>query len=274
VSAATYAAAQLLRILPRVHISRAVGRLCEAPLPPAVSRTLANLYVKAYRVDMDEVDPLPDPYPCFDAFFTRQLRPGARSVSADPVVSPADGAMDSVGKIDSGARITVKRRDYDVAELTGDPSDAKSYVGGSFAVVYLSPRDYHRVHSPVDGRLVLVRGIAGDQFPVNVSGERHVPRLFVRNQRVAIVIETERLGRVTVVMVGAVIVGRISVKALAGTRVPTGEHRIEPPRVVRRGDEIGTFHLGSTAVLLLQPGVSIGRSTGTVRYGESLSRAA
>jgi phosphatidylserine decarboxylase len=273
VSAATYAAAQLLRILPRARISRAVGRLCEAPLPPTVSKAVANLYVKAYRVDMDEVVPQADPYPCFDAFFTRQLRPGARSISADPVVCPADGTMASTGPVDAGARIFVKGRPYDVGALIGDEKDAARYAGGAFAVVYLSPRDYHRVHSPVDGRITFVRGIAGDQYPVNAIGERHISRLFVRNQRVAIVIETEQVGRVSLVMVGAVIVGRISVTVLREPRVPAGQHRIDPPIEIARGDEIGIFHLGSTAVVLLEPGVDIVRPTGTVRYGESLLRA-
>lgn len=222
---------------------------------------------------MGEVDPSEDGYPSFDAFFTRALREGARTISNDPVVCPADGRLEASGPIDAAQRIFVKGRPYEVGELIGDERDAARYAGGSFCVVYLSPRDYHRVHSPVDGRVTLVRGIEGDLFPVNSIGERHVPRLFVRNSRVAIVIDTEKLGRVTVVMVGAVIVGRISVTALPHPSVPPGLHAIEPALEVRRGDEIGVFHLGSTAVVLLEPGRAIARSEGTVRYGESLSRA-
>jgi phosphatidylserine decarboxylase len=274
VSAATYAAAQLLRILPRVRISRAVGRLCETPLSPTVSRAVQKLYVRAYRVDMGEVESNGTPYASFDAFFTRPLRSGARAIDRDPVVSPADGKIESSGPVDAGGRIFVKGRPYDVGELIGDDRDANRYAGGSFAVIYLSPRDYHRVHSPVDGTIGLVRGIQGDLYPVNPIGERHVPRLFVRNKRVAIPIDTERLGRVTVVMVGAVIVGRISVSVIPSPSVPEGAQRIEPPVVVRKGDEIGVFHLGSTAVVLIEPGLELGRRTGAVRYGESLSRAA
>lgn len=273
-SAATYAAAQLLRILPRVRISRAVGRLSETTLPPRVSKALQSIYCKAYRVDMGEVEPLDDGYPSFDAFFTRALRAGVRAISHDPVVCPADGKMEATGPVDAASRIFVKGRAYSVGELIGDEREALRYAAGSFAVVYLSPRDYHRVHSPVDGRITLVRGVAGDLYPVNAIGERHVPRLFVRNRRAAIVIDTERLGRITVVMVGAVIVGRISVSALPYPSVPEGEHPIEPPLEVRRGDEIGVFHLGSTAVLLLEPGLTIAREPGIVRYGESLLRSA
>jgi phosphatidylserine decarboxylase len=115
--------------------------------------------------------------------------------------------------------------------------------------------------------------MGGDLYPVNKIGERHIPQLFVRNQRVAIVIDTPSAGRVTAVMVGATIVGRVTVSVLPGDDVPPGEHAIVPPRRVQRGDEIGKFHLGSTVVLLLEPGLSVARPTGPVRVGESLLRA-
>jgi phosphatidylserine decarboxylase len=238
-----------------------------------VSRAVQNLYVRAYSVDMADVEPSDGPYASFDAFFTRPLRSGARNVDRDPVVCPADGRLEASGRIDAGSRIFVKGRPYDVGELVGDARDARRYAGGSFAVVYLSPRDYHRVHAPVDGEIGLVRGIRGDLYPVNSIGERYVPRLFVRNKRVAIAIDTDRIGRVTVVMVGAVIVGRISVSVIDAPSVPEGEHHIEPAVQVHKGDEIGVFHLGSTAVVLLEPGLELSRGAGAVRYGESMSRA-
>jgi phosphatidylserine decarboxylase len=219
---------------------------------------------------MSDALPRSEPYPSFDAFFTRPLRDGARSPSADAVVSPADGTLVSSGPVDPGARLFVKGRPYDVADLVGDPRDAPRYAGGQFAVVYLAPRDYHRVHSPVDGRVDLVRSMPGDLFPVNRVGERHVPRLLVRNQRVAIYITTEGLGRVAVVMVGAVIVGRISVRGIPGRDVPPGEHMLNPPLGVNKGDEIGVFHLGSTVVLLLEPGTIVARPPGTIQVGATL----
>jgi phosphatidylserine decarboxylase len=272
VSVTTFAAAQLLRVLPRVQISRAVGRLCEKSLPAPVSRAIADAYCRAYSVDMDEVEPLDGAYPSFDAFFTRALRKGVRSVSEDAVVSPADGLLSAVGAIERGARIVVKGRGYQVAELTGDEADAARYEGGSFGIVYLSPRDYHRVHSPVDGKIGIVRATPGDLFPVNSIGERHVPRLLVRNNRVTICVDTVGLGRVGVVMVGAMIVGRISVTAIGDQAPRPGTIRIEPPREVRRGDEIGMFHLGSTVVLLFEPGIALQRGVGSVRYGQTLLR--
>lgn len=268
-SVATYAAAQLLRLVPRSGLSKAVGKLCERPLSPGMARTVTNLYIRAYGVDMTEVA-LPAAYDCFDAFFTRPLRSGARTVSQDAVVSPADGKLVARGPIAPSATITVKRTPYDVGELIGDSEDAARLIGGSFAVVYLSPRDYHRVHSPVDGRISFVRGIGGDLYPVNAIGERHVPWLFVKNQRVTICLDTDHLGRVFVVLVGAMIVGRVSVTAVPSRTTPLGTHRIEPALPVCRGEEIGMFHLGSTVVLLAGPGVGLARRTGNVLFGQSL----
>jgi phosphatidylserine decarboxylase len=270
VSLSTFAAAQILRALPRVHISRAVGRLCDQPIPSGLARAVERAYCRAYQVNMDEAEGHLGSYPSFDAFFTRPLKKGARSISADPVVSPSDGKLSCLGRIDTGGQIHVKGQLYEAGELSGDESDARRYSGGQFAVVYLAPGDYHRVHAPVDGKITLLRGIPGDLFPVNSLGERYVQRLFVRNNRVAIVIETEKLGRVTVVMVGATIVGRISVNALPGPSVPPGVHVIEPGFEVAKGDEIGMFHLGSTAVVLFEPGVTLTRATGVVRLGQSL----
>jgi phosphatidylserine decarboxylase len=273
VGIATLLAAQVLRALPRVRISKAVGRLCEQPLPSAVSRAVTNAYCQAYRVDLEDAELPPGAFPSFDAFFTRQLKPGARTLSADALVSPADGALSAQGIVDPGARIFVKGQPYDVGELVGDPRDAARYAGGEFAVVYLAPRDYHRVHAPADGNITLVRALPGDLFPVNSIGERHIPQLFVRNQRAAIVIDTPGLGRVTVVMVGAVIVGRITVTVLGGSDVSPGLYPQQPPQQVRKGEEIGIFHLGSTVVLLLEPGLAVAREPGPIRFGESLLRA-
>jgi phosphatidylserine decarboxylase len=225
-------------------------------------------------VNLDEADGSAGGYSSFDDFFTRSLRPGVRSVSGDVVVSPADGRLSAAGRIDAGARLFVKGKPYEVGELIGDVTDAARYSGGEFAIVYLAPGDYHRVHSPVDGQVSLVRGIAGDLYPVNAIGERHVPRLLVRNSRAAIAIDTTGLGRVTVVLVGAVIVGRITVTGVDAPDVPPGLHTSGFPMPIARGCELGIFHLGSTVVLLLEPGVSISRPLGRVRYGESLLRPA
>lgn len=271
-SVATYAAAQFLRLLPRAGLSHAVGRLCERPIPGGLSRAVTGLYVRAYGVDMAEVAPEPAGYPSFDAFFTRPLRQGARTIGEGGIVSPADGKLVAAGPIDGASRIHVKKQAYGVGELVGDEGEAERLSGGSFSVVYLSPRDYHRVHSPVEGVLSLVRGISGDLYPVNSIGEKHVPGLFVKNLRVALSIDTPSLGRVVLVMVGAMIVGRISVRGLPEHTTPLGVHRPSPPLTLAKGDEVGMFHLGSTVVLLTPASAPRqSRSLGAIRYGDPLT---
>ncbi len=273
---ATYAAAQLLRVLPRVRITRAVGRLAEAKIPAAMSRAVVGAFVRAYDVALEEAEDPAATFESFDAFFTRRLALGQRPLEGDEhtLVSPADGRLDAFGPVEPGGRFVVKDRPYTAAELLGDAGEAERYRGGTFGVVYLSPRDYHRVHAPIGGRIGVIRSLPGDLFPVNSIGERHVPRLFAINRRVVIPIDTEQRGRVTVVMVGAMIVGRISVPFIDARDVPEGEHRLEPAARVGRGDEIGVFHLGSTAVIFTEPGVpAIDRALGAVRLGEALHPA-
>lgn len=269
---ATFAIAQVLRIVPRTRVSHAVGKLCDVRVPAPVNRLAQRLYVRAYNVDLADCEAVDGGYSNFNEFFTRRLKPGTRPIAQASVVSPADGRLESQGPVTEQGRIMVKDRPYQVGELIGDVNDARRYAGGSFAVVYLSPSDYHRVHAPVDGNLTLVRSLAGDRYPVNSIGERHVPDLFVRNQRVAMCIDTERFGRVTVVMVGAIIAGRIIVTALGGDDTLPGVYPIEGARSqVTKGDEIGIFFLGSTAVLLLEPSVSLSRDLGPIQFGQALS---
>jgi phosphatidylserine decarboxylase len=274
---ATYAAAQLLRVLPRERLTRVVGSLCELPLPSVVASAVVGTFARAYRVDLDEAVKPESGYACFDDFFTRPLRDGARPISdeAEAIVSPADGKIESFGPIEKDGTFKIKGRDYTTLDLVGDPIDARRYEGGQFAVVYLSPRDYHRVHAPVAGEIATVRSFPGDLYPVNSIGERHIPMLFARNRRVAICIDTEAQGRVTVVMVGAIVVGRITVTGIAERDVPVGEHRLEPSIHVERGGEIGMFHLGSTAVVFVEPGKARpwGIESGPVRMGQSLHGA-
>lgn len=271
-SVATYAAAQLLRVLPRVRITRAVGRLADARIPAPLSRAVVGLFVRAYNVDLDEAVRPDGAFESFDAFFTRELKPGSRVPHADErvIVSPADGRLDAQGRIERDGKLQVKGRPYSVAELLDDPREVEAYQGGSFAVVYLSPRDYHRVHAPVAGKIESIRSLPGDLFPVNAIGERHIPSLFSINRRVVIPIDSA-VGRITVVMVGAMIVGRITVIGVEERDVPIGLHSFASPKVVERGGEIGVFHLGSTAVVLTPPGAPIiNRASGPIRLGEAM----
>ncbi|WP_437684248.1 archaetidylserine decarboxylase [Sorangium sp. So ce131] len=239
---------------------------------------MVKLYALAYRVDMDAAEVPTSPYESFDAFFTRKLREGVRPVCSDPgaITSPADGRVAALGPVTEGGRLTIKGQPYRVEDLVGDPADAARYDGGQFAVTYLSPRDYHRVHAPIAGKVSVIRSMPGELYPVNAIGERHVPGLFARNRRVAIAIDTERQGRVTVVMVGAMIVGRITVSAVEGRDVPLGVHTISPALPVACGEEIGKFHLGSTTVMFVERGAAPPwtRAPGPILYGEPLDGGA
>lgn len=275
-SAATFVAAQILRMLPRARISHAVGRLADRPLAPPIERAVVGLYSRVYDVTLDDCAQKSD-FRSFDAFFTRTLRSGARTVDPDPetLVSPADGRVESMARIDGQGTFLVKGRPYRVDELVGDRGAAERLRGGAGFVVYLSPRDYHRVHAPVAGHVKLIRSMPGDYYPVNAVGIRHVPRLFCRNRRVAIEIDGgPRIGTVTVVMVVAMIVGRVTTIGVADRDVPLGVHAFDPPMYVERGDEIGVFHLGSTAVVLVEERAAGAwlRQVGPVRYGEGLLR--
>lgn len=275
-NAISYATAQILRVLPRTTITRAMGRLADVAWSERVGEAVVNLYCRAYDVELDECQKASG-FTSFDEFFTRELRHGVRPMPEDPrvIISPSDGRIDSIGPVD-GRAFVVKGRPYQVEELVGDPADAQRYEGGAGCIVYLSPRDYHRVHAPVAGRVVTVRSMPGDYYPVNEMGVRHVPNLFVRNRRVAIVLESKDFGRVTIVMVAAMVVGRITVTGIDARDVPFGVHELTPPLEVERGDELGIFRLGSTAVVFFEPGVieTWLASEGATRFGHPLARAA
>lgn len=274
-----FATAQLVRVLPRAGISRVMGRLADVQWSPALGRAVVDLYCRAYDVRLDECLQR-DGFSSFDQFFTRELVPGARPIDGDErvVVSPADGRIESLGPVDGKRTFVVKGRPYRVEELLGSEDEARRYEGGVGFVVYLSPRDYHRVHAPVAGTIAEIRSMPGDFFPVNEVGLRYVPNLFARNRRVSIAIDTAEptgLGRVSVVMVAAMVVGRITVAGVDDRDVPLGHHKFDRGLSLARGDELGMFHLGSTAVVFLERRAieSWLRFEGPVRMGEAIARA-
>jgi phosphatidylserine decarboxylase len=276
-SAVSYATAQILRVLPRARIGRAIGRMADAPWPTPLGRAVVGLYSHVYDISLQDCVQK-DGWSSFDAFFTRRLKDDARVVDHDPnqVLSPADGRIESMGRVDEGGTFVVKGRPYSVDELMGEARAARRFLGGAGFVVYLSPRDYHRVHAPVGGTIRRIRSMPGDYYPVNAVGMQHVPNLFCRNRRVAIEIDADGgLGRVAVVMVVAMIVGRITTIGVDARDVPLGDHVFDPPLRVARGQELGVFHLGSTAVVLTESravGLWLAQE-GAVRFGQPLLRA-
>ena len=256
---ASRVAAQVLRVLPRKQISSAMGRLADLTGPSPMVQAAIRTFVKAYDVNLDEAIVPPEGFESFDAFFTRELRPGARTVDmrAEVVVSPADGRVEDFGPVEASSRFLVKGKDYDVGELLGAPEEAARFSGGTFFIVYLSPRDYHRVHAPVDGRVRYARHVDGTLYPVNSIGLTHVPRLFAVNERV-VTVQASRFGDVATVMVGAIGVGRITttfdprIVTNRGQEAGLLDYHDQGPALAR-GGEIGRFHLGSTAIVFLGP---------------------
>jgi phosphatidylserine decarboxylase len=274
--------ARVLDVLPRTQLSRLLGGVALIRAPAPVLDAAIALYVRTYGIDMSEVDIPKGGFRSFDEFFTRRLEPGARPIADDvrALVSPADGRIDGAGRLTQSARLFVKGTSYTAADLIGDATQGARYEGGSYFVVYLSPKDYHRVHAPVSGEIDEVRYTPGTLYPVNRIGTEHVPQLLVRNERVSIVQRSEIHGTVTTVLVGAMAVGRIALAfddLQTNRGVPGGTRSYaDAPIRMERGMELGMFHLGSTVVVLAPPDcclhldVEVGA---TVRVGQALGVA-
>jgi phosphatidylserine decarboxylase len=276
-------AATSLSVLPRKGLSRALGRAARVSAPQPLLRAGIRAYCLAYKVDLDEYEVPEAGFETFDAFFTRRLKAGTRPLDPDPnaLLSPADGRLEDAGVIEVGSTLRIKGRSYDVAELLSDRLASSLYAGGQFAVVYLSPRDYHRVHAPVSGEVRILRHVDGTLFPVNAIGLKHVPHLFARNERVVVEQSTERHGPIATVMVGAIGVGRISMSFDAELVTNNGTAHSERAFVegegprLERGGELGTFHLGSTVIVFAGPSARarlVKRPGDHVRVGEALWR--
>jgi phosphatidylserine decarboxylase len=259
----------LLARLPQGAMSRAFGRLADVPLPLPIRRTVLGAFARAVGADLSEVERPLDEYGTLNEFFVRRLRSGVRSWPGDAgaLASPVDGTTGQVGRVTEGRVLQAKGRWYSIASLIGDEAEAQRYEGGSYVTLYLSPRDYHRIHAPCGEAIPYARHIPGALLPVNAPAVTAMPDLFPRNERLLCAIDGP-LGRVMVVAVGAYNVGRISAAFDREWRAGAGEsswvtnrrgalderHDYAPPLPVAQGDDLMAFHLGSTVVLVLEPG--------------------
>lgn len=245
----------VLSVLPRERLARLMGWLTRRRLPRLLHRCLLRWFVAHYRVDMDEAQGGIDDFPSLAQFFVRNLKPGVRPLCADPdaVVSPADAQVAAFGKvlddiIPQGGTHKASIREM----LDGD----HPFEGGDYAVLYLSPPDYHRVHAPVSGRVVRWSYLPGRLFPVFAACVEKVDGIFSRNERLVTWIDSE-LGQVAVVMLGAFGVGRMSAvytDLITNTGGQARDERPARPPGLERGDELGRFHMGSTVILFFEPG--------------------
>lgn len=245
---------RILRFLPKNLISRAFGAFAGLERPRWFVRRFVRWFAGRFKIDLAEAARPIDEYPSLLKFFTRELKPGVRPVDARPdvLVSPVDAAVGAFGRIEAGRLYQAKGMDYSLAALVGDEAAARM-KDGWFLTLYLSPRDYHRIHSPADGAIGLSLYHDGTLWPVNPPAVRTIPSLFAVNERLTPIVETGRTA-IAVCMVGATNVGSIRL-AFADFCTNRGEGgrtmRHAPPVAVRRGEHIGTFELGSTVVLVV-----------------------
>ena len=270
-------------LLPKQALTTLMGRLASLH-GGSMTTSVIRWFIQRYQVNMSEAaQPDIASYPTFNEFFTRALRDGARPLAAAPTVCPVDGAISQLGPIDKDQIFQAKGHHYSTtALLGGDAALAAPFTNGKFATIYLSPRDYHRIHMPCDGQLTRMIHVPGDLFSVNPTTARGVPGLFARNERVVCMFDTP-LGKIALVLVGATIVGSMAtvwhgvVNPPRPGKVRTWDY-LETPVHLRQGDEMGRFLLGSTVVLLFEPGavdfVEDWAAARPVRMGEAMSTQA
>ena len=249
---------------------------------PRVSRWLIDTVTEKFNVNLAEAaNPDPRSYPSFNAFFTRALKPDARMADADPrtLLMPADGRISQLGAIEDGRIFQAKGQSFTAAELLGDAADATPFANGLFATVYLSPRDYHRVHMPWTGTLRETVHVPGRLFSVGPDAVANVPRLFARNERLVCHFDTE-FGPMVQVMVGALLVSGVET-VWSGEEIPAYGDRITRKDwrgkniTLERFAEMARFNYGSTVIVLLPPGVAefdpALRAESPVRLGQRLA---
>ena len=270
-------------VLPHRLLS-AIARSAAYSTHPRLKQALIDTVTRRFGVDLDEAaQPDPTAYPTFNAFFTRALKPGARTPDPDPraLLMPADGRISQLGRIEADGRIfQAKGRSFTAAQLLGDAEAARVFAGGSFATVYLSPRDYHRVHMPWTGTLRETVHVPGRLFSVGTEAVRDVPGLFARNERLVCHFDTD-FGPMASVMVGALLVSGVET-VWSGVEIP--DYADEVVRrdwrgqgiVLERFAEMARFNYGSTVIVLLPPGAAtlspeLAAET-PVRLGQTLAR--
>ena len=268
-------------VLPKRGLTAFAGRVASRERGTTTTR-LVRWFVRKYGVDLGEaVESDPAAYASFNDFFTRALKPGARPIAVADLVCPVDGTISQFGAIEHDQVLQAKGHRYSTTALVGgDHALAERFHDGTFATLYLSPKDYHRIHMPCDGTLVRMIHVPGSLFSVNPVTARGVPRLFARNERVVCVFESDLFGLFVLTLVGATIVGSMAT-VWHGVVNPPRVRRVRewqyPERAVqlKQGEEMGRFLLGSTVVLLFpkralrfnprwQPGA-------TIRLGEAMA---
>lgn len=273
-------------IAPKQLLTAAAGKLAHWQAG-GLTTAFIGWFVRKYHVNMEEaVNGDIDSYRSFNEFFTRPLKPGVRPMTNNAFVCPVDGCISQFGNIEQGQIFQAKGHHYTARTLVGgDATLGANFDNGSFACLYLSPKDYHRIHMPCDGKLLQMTYVPGDLFSVNPNTAANVPGLFARNERVVCTFESAQHGKFVLVLVGATIVG-----SMATVWHDAKNHIINPPRPgktlhwdyternisLKQGEEMGRFLLGSTVVMLFEKDVlkfnGSWHAGKPIRLGEAMGR--
>src|SRR5215213_2425945 len=235
----------LLSVLPKHAMSRAAGGLANRPLPRKLRVPVLRGFSRIFGAIPEEAElPLAE-YASINAFFTRHLKAGLRPIAAEAIVSPVDAAVGAYGPVADDVLVQAKGRNYSLAALLGDAELAQAMDGGTFATLYLAPKDYHRIHVPLDGDIVAATYIPGELWPVNVHAVMHVADLFAVNERIVVTIRARAGGT----MVGTTRVAFDDLHTNARRR-ELQRRTYDPPIPVRAGAPLGHFEFGSTVIVV------------------------
>lgn len=248
----------LMRLLPKSALSTVVGKATRLPIPAGMHQAAMRAFARQYDVNLEEMEGAIEDYPTFGSFFTRKLKAGRRTIDLDPkvVASPVDAHVSQIGQIERGACLQAKGISFPVDKLLGDARRALDFEGGSFATLYLSPRDYHRFHAPLPGTITAYQYMPGEFWPVNKASVAIKDALFAINERLVTYLETPA-GPCAYIAVGATCVSRIHMaydELLTHEGKPAKAHTYPRPIPIGKGDELGMFEMGSTVIMLFGRG--------------------
>jgi phosphatidylserine decarboxylase len=249
----------LIWLVPKNILSRLVGFLVSLKLPLVLAALVNKLFVKKFKLDMNEAEKPLDEYRCLQDLFTRRLRAGSRVIDNSPhvITSPCDGKISEAGKISDGRLLQIKGRFYKLNDLLGSLEHAQRFMGGDFVTIYLSPRDYHRFHIPMDGVIKETAYIPGTLWPVNDWAVKNIKNLFCQNERVISYVESKSCAkRLAHVAVGAFNVGKIKLSYCSlESNLNKEPAALNSDREVKKGEDLGVFMFGSTIIMLFEPGL-------------------
>lgn len=246
------------QIIPQQTLSKLAGKLANCKIK-IIKNFFIKFFMEKYHVTLgDAVFENPNDYPDFNSFFTRELKPSARIIASNDnaIISPVDGTVSQIGKIFADQLIQAKNFHYSLSALLGEEKIAEHFQNGTFATIYLAPKNYHRVHMPISGKLSKMLYIPGNLFSVNNETAKNISNLFTKNERVVTIFDTD-IGKMAVVLVGAIIVGNIETVWAGTINSQHGKNIIEKDyntesMFLNRGAEMGRFKLGSTVIVLFQ----------------------